>query len=113
MSRTQTQTPWWDDHRFLESMSIETMYDVHQQSVRFRHTYADPEDSMMKQVNMMFDVEILKNGHITVADLRNHIERQKKSEPGYTHPGPTNADLRNPAIALAWQEWLLVWRLAK
>jgi len=38
-------------------------------------------------------------------------EDMRKSEPGYAHPGPTNAQLEHPTVRCAWEEFKIIQKL--
>ena len=68
--------------------------------------------SQQQSANVVVDQDALHQGHFTYEDLQKHFEDQRKSAPGYVHPGPTNKDLEHPAVRNAWEEYLVIYRLS-
>jgi len=58
-----------------------------------------------------FELEHIDRNAFKSELVRLH-HKMRADHPGYRHPGPTNQELDdNPALSLAWQEFLTIYRL--
>lgn len=102
---------WWTNESMLKSQNIQSVYDFRSDSVLFNQHI---NSGMATNINVIgINQYELRNGSFTFDMLLNQFDMQWKQSLDYVHPGPSNVELRNPAISNAWDEFQLIYRLSK
>lgn len=101
MSRI-TAKEWWVDKEYLKSLGMQSDYDHMTDATRFAY----------QNYRAVYSNDQLKFNRLTPDDVLQNFENARKSLDDYAHPGPTNAELRHPAVRNAWEEFEIIRRLA-
>ena len=101
---------WWEDRSTLQNMGIETSHDMREYRVRFRKEFET--NNMLQYAHTAVDVHDLERGNLRPDDILRELQHVIRNDDDYVHPGPTNRDLRHPSVRNAWNEFLVIKRLA-
>ena len=110
MYEQMRQRQWWEDGTTLKMYGIEASTSLRYDSVSFMKRICDP---FGKLHTVMINIDCMELRHMTPNDICKRLEHGATESPDWVHCGPTNKDLANPAIALAWSEWKMIYILAK
>lgn len=105
-----TKYAWWEDRHFLQKLEMESNYDILSNKVMFRKSYSTA--TMRNWALFVADRDALELGEVTPDFLERYFEDVRRHAPDFRHDGPTNRELENPAVKLAWNEFQLIRRLA-
>lgn len=97
--------PWYKDLDICKNMNITVQHHMTMDVYQVQKRYATDEI-----IAISINPDFMER--LSPRDLEEMLEQKRKASPLYIHPGPTNEELRNPAIRNAWNEWQLVYRLA-
>ncbi len=96
------QKDWWNNQQYLQNMGMQSCQD---------HMY-DTTQFAYQTMNLRIPNDQLRYQNMTAQDVLQHFDRFNKSRDEYVHPGPTNLDLRHPAVANAWREFQIIHKLS-
>ena len=97
-----TQQKWWDDQQYLQKIGMQSQPDHMYDATCFAH----------QNMYLQMDNAYLEQRMMTAQDVLEEFEYQRKRAPEYVNPGPTNQDLRHPAVRNAWEEFQVIYRLS-
>ena len=87
----------------LRANGIVEIYDVYTDAYRLQRT--KPAEHMQ----LLFYRDEYE--HLSVNEIYNMFDRRVRYEDDFVHLGPTNAELRDPRIKNAWEEFMIIKKL--
>ena len=102
---------WWLDATYLKQFNIEAYLNIMNNMVQFRKSFAFPGDAMLRYAHIAIDEYELKNSSIDITDVNRTLDNMINQDADFRHPGPTNAELRDPRLKHAWEEYIILKRL--